>query len=149
MYRFDVEELRDAASPPFVDSRVVAFQDVDAAGIVFYPRVLEYFHDAYVAFLDAHGCPLSKALDEGVWAAPIRHAEAHFFKPMRFGDPVDVAIVRAHVDGSAVTFGFRITRGEKVLAVGQSTHVWVDRKTFQRIDLPEVLGRAFASVAGA
>src|SRR5690349_4057971 len=87
---------------------VVRFQDIDAAGIVFYPRILEYFHDAYVAFLAAHGAPLHEALQTGSFLAPIKHCEADFMAPLRFGEQVGVALVRGLVAGSVVTIGYRV-----------------------------------------
>ncbi len=151
MFRFDPRELSDASGETFVHERTVKFQDVDAAQIVFYPRVLEYFHDAYVGFLAHVGVPLHQVLDAKEWAAPIRHAEAQFFRPMRFGDDIDVALVKAHLTESSVTIGFRASPSGKseALAVGQSEHVFVDRKTFKRIDVPPRLEAAFKKLGAA
>ena len=44
-----------AAPAGFTHRMLARFQDVDAAGIVFFARIFDYFHDAYVAFFAAHG----------------------------------------------------------------------------------------------
>jgi 1,4-dihydroxy-2-naphthoyl-CoA hydrolase len=141
---FTREELM-TAPPRHVQARVVRFQDVDAAGIVFYPRILEYFHDAHVEFLAAGGCPLHEAIAQRRWAAPLSHAEADFFKAMRFGDPIRVAVVAARIEGTDGAMGFRVEKaGGEVAAVGYTTHVFVDFTTFKRAPPPPDLQALFA-----
>ena len=136
-----------AAGPGWSHALAVHFQDIDAAGIVYYPRILSYFHDAYVAFLAAHGCSLAEALKTRSFLAPIKHAEADFMAPMRFGDQVDVALVRARLEGSVLTVGFRASVDGRPTAVGHSVHVFVDAG-FQRAAPPAAIVAAFAGLAG-
>jgi acyl-CoA thioesterase FadM len=141
---FSTEEL--TAAPPLgaVQPYVVRFQDVDAAGVVFYPRILELFHDAYVTFLRAAGQPLEIALKTGSWAAPIQWAEAHFLRPMRFGDVVETAVVASRVVESELLLGFRTSlAGGKPAAVGRTRAVFVDLATFRRTTAPPELERLF------
>ncbi|MHB8879305.1 MAG: acyl-CoA thioesterase [Myxococcaceae bacterium] len=147
---FDKEELLTAKAG-FVRRRSVRFQDVDAAGIVFYPRILEYFHDAYVELLDARGCSLSAALSAKAWAAPIKHAQADFLRPIRFGELIRVAVVKARLEGSVLTVGFRAEAGEDgpPVAVGRSVHVFVDPSSFERVPPPEVVAGVFRELTGA
>ena len=139
MHRFDRDELKLSRPHAFADNRAIRFQDVDAAGIIFYPRVLEMFHDVYVAFLAFAGAPLPEVLRTGTWIAPVRHAEADYFKPLRFGDPVSVEICRAHLSETEATLGYRIARSNdgEVCVVGQVVHTFVDRASFKRTPIPE------------
>jgi YbgC/YbaW family acyl-CoA thioester hydrolase len=139
MHRFDRDELKPSRPQAFVERRAIRFQDVDAAGIIFYPRVLEMFHDVYVAFLAFAGAPLPEVLQSGTWIAPVRHAEADYFKPLRFGDAVSVEVCRAHVAETEATLGYRIARAEggEVCVVGQVVHTFVDRASFKRTAIPE------------
>jgi YbgC/YbaW family acyl-CoA thioester hydrolase len=115
------------------------FQDIDAAGIVFYPRFFEYFHDAYVAFLDGRGCELHRAIAERRWAAPLKHVEADYLRPLRFGDRFAVGLVGVVITGSDVDVGYQVARPDgEVVAVGRTVHVWVDAQRFRRLAaLPE------------
>jgi 1,4-dihydroxy-2-naphthoyl-CoA hydrolase len=146
--RFDLEQLRDSAGPVFSLERTVRFQDVDAAGIVFHPRILEYFHDTFCEFLAANGHPLDRVLREKRWGAPLRHAEADFFAPLRFGDRMAVEMVLANLAQSEVTVGHRIRRlGDgSVATVGQTVHVFVDSSAFRRIAVPDELRTAFVEL---
>ncbi len=148
MHRFDREELKRSSLHAFVDRRAIRFQDIDAAGIIFYPRVLEMFHDAYGAFLAFAGCPLPSVVKAGKWIAPVRHAEADYFKPLRFGDEVGVEICRAHVTETEATLGYRVVRsvGQELCVVGQVVHTFVDCASFKRTPMPEVLSRALLHI---
>ena len=141
MHLFQRDVLRSEAAPPlFVHEYVVRFQDVDAAGVVFYPRILEYFHDAYVAFLASCGLPLPEVLSEGLWLAPIRHAEADYYRPLRFGQHMRIELILAHLGESEITLGYQIScEGEPLCAAGQTVHTFVDPETFQRREVPGLL----------
>jgi len=149
MFRFDRDRLKLAPSSAFTLELPIRFQDVDAAGIIFYPRALELCHDAYVAFLEKVGLPLHEVL-RGPWLAPVRHAEADYLKPLRFGDRVEVALVGAHFETmpnpTEVTLGFRVARGTEAAILVQTIHTFVERKTFQRTGVPDELRKALAPV---
>jgi 1,4-dihydroxy-2-naphthoyl-CoA hydrolase len=149
MFRFDRDRLKLAPNSAFKVDLAVRFQDVDAAGIIFYPRALELCHDAYVAFLEHVGLPLHEIL-RGPWLAPVRHAEADYLKPLRFGDRVEVALVGAHFETmpnpTEVTLGFRVARGTEAAILVQTIHTFVERKTFQRTGVPDELRKALAPV---
>jgi acyl-CoA thioesterase FadM len=86
-------------------------------------------------------------LKRGSWLAPVRHAEADYFKPLRFGDEVTVEICRAHLAETEATLGYRIARAEggEVCAVGQVVHTFVD-VSFKRIPIPDAVRRALAHI---
>ena len=136
MFRFDRETLKRPNPAAFVNSRSILFQEIDAAGIIFYPRILEMFHDAYAAFLASVGSPLRDVMTRETWLAPVRHAEADYFKPLRLGDEIGVEISRAHVLETEATLGYRVVRGGEVCVVGQVVHTFVERATFRRTPLP-------------
>src|SRR5215472_13404739 len=111
MTRFDPDAL--ARGPARWSFRMkVRFQDVDAAGIVFYPKFFEYFHDAWVAYCDGRGWELHQAIREKRFAAPLRHVEADYVRPLRFGDPFDVGIFGVNIAGSDMNVGYRVARPE-------------------------------------
>ena len=151
MHRFTRDELKLRPPSAFAEQRAIRFQDVDAAGIIFYPRLLEYFHDTYVSFLSAVGTPLPEVLKSGRWISPVRHAEADYFRPLRFGDAVEVALVRAHVEPTEVTLGYRVARSDsgEVAVVGQVVHTFLDAASFQRTEIPEGLRGAYLALSAS
>jgi YbgC/YbaW family acyl-CoA thioester hydrolase len=151
MHRFDRAELVSRPEQAFARRRGVAFQDVDAAGIVFFGRIFEYAHDAYAELLAEAGHPLAAVLKEGVWAAPIRHAEADYLRPLRFGDEMDVAIVKAVFAPSELCLGTRIGAigATEPAALVQTVHTFVDRRSFQRMPVPGDLQEAIIRLVGS
>jgi 1,4-dihydroxy-2-naphthoyl-CoA hydrolase len=125
----DLENWQTTFAAAFVFPTRVRFQDVDAAKVVFFPRVLEYFHDAYVAFLDERRLGLPEVLAKGEWGLPIRHAEADYMAPLRFGDSIEVAIVAKAIEEHGFSLCYRVVRmdagGPVVAAVGETRHVAV------------------------
>ncbi len=137
MHHFDKRDLRNRTAGYFHHALSVRFQDVDAAGIVFFARVLDYVHDAYVGLLAELGSDLPSVLRERRWAAPLRHVEADYFEPLRFGDRITVAVVAAHVAETEIALGWQILRRDGVAAVAQTVHVFVDARSFERCAVPE------------
>ncbi len=134
------EEIEAVRAPLSAQTRKVRFQDVDAAGTIFFPRVLEYMSDAYGELLERAGLDVPSILSEKRWAAPLAHAEADFVEPLFFGDRVVVEVALARAGRSSVTFGHRI-RGadERLRCYGVTTHVFVDGTTFRPIPVPDAL----------
>jgi YbgC/YbaW family acyl-CoA thioester hydrolase len=147
---FSRDLLSTAAPLGVSQERLVRFQDVDAAGVVFYPRIFEYFHDATVEWLRALGEPLERAIAERRWGAPIQWCEGQFIRPMRFGDPIRTSIVAARIEGSELLLGFRTAHADgRVAAIGQTREVFVDLATFQRIPAPSTLAERLSALTAA
>ncbi len=145
--RFTHEELMSATSPLYSESRDVRFQEIDAAGVVFFATFADYFHDAYVRMLASGGLSLPRVLEEGAWGLPLVHAETDYLRPLRFGDTIAVEVVAFRTSPRAVTFGHRVLVRGKPSALGQTVHASIDRKTFSPIALPEPLEAALSRLA--
>ncbi len=140
----ELKAIRDSEARLHVEERVVRFQEVDAAGIVFYARTFDYFHDAYVGLLRERGAPLERALRSGEWVAPLTRAEAEYLRPLRFGDEIEVVIVAVELAETEYVVAYRIDLDGEAACVGRTRHVSVDAETFRRAAVPEVLRRALA-----
>jgi 1,4-dihydroxy-2-naphthoyl-CoA hydrolase len=121
----------------------VRFQDIDAAGIVFFSKFFDYVHLAYEGFLADAGTPLPRVLQDGIWAAPLRHAEADYLAPVRFGAVLRVELVAAAVEQTEITLGWRILdkESQKPRAVVQTVHTFIDPRVMSRISVPSELSR--------
>jgi len=137
------QELAEAKSTLFSEEKLVRFQDVDAAGIIFFARVFDYFHDTFVNMLPTLGLDMPN-LVKGSYKLPLVHAEADYLGPMRFGDRVVVDVVKADLSDRSIRVGYRIRSLEgRPLAIGHLVHVCVDSSTFRSMVLPDELQAAF------
>jgi 1,4-dihydroxy-2-naphthoyl-CoA hydrolase len=143
---FESEALSAAAEPIFSEGRDVRFQDVDAAGIVFFPRIIEYMSDVYISFLTARGMHVPRSIESAEYRIPLVHAEADYFAPMRFGDPIRVEVVALKIGRTSFQVGYRVRHADgRIAAVGQTAHVTVGLPDFKPIPLPEELRAALES----
>ncbi len=152
MKRFDKKFLSSREIAAASVSIPVRFQDVDAAGLVYFARFFEYFHTAYEVLLTSAGHPLAEVISAKRWAAPLRHAEADYLSPARFGDVLLVELVAAAVEESEISLGFRLSEAgdrARVLALGQTVHTFVELPSFVRTKVPEALVTALSGVAVA
>jgi len=117
-------------------ARVVRFQDVDAAGTIYFPRVLEYFGDVYLSLLESAGLDVPGMLRDKIMAAPLAHAEADFLAPLFFGDAVVVELCKAKLGRTSATFGHRMKKAGTVTSVGTTVHIFVDGGTFKPVEVP-------------
>lgn len=134
--------------PLYTGPCVVRFQDIDAAGIAFYGRVFDYFHDAYVAHLAARGLPLHEILARKAWIMPLVHAEADYKRPLHFGGVYRCELRAEAVGRSSYTLRHRIVDADGQLhAEGSTVHVCIDPTTGRPRELPDELRAALQPVA--
>jgi YbgC/YbaW family acyl-CoA thioester hydrolase len=134
---FSRDDLLAVPKPIHTMRRRVRFQEVDAAGTIYYSRIFEYFGDVYVELLERDGLSVPKVMSQKEWFAPLVHAEADYLGPMRFGDEVEVAIAKVEAGKSSATIGYRIAgKDGRALAVGHTVHVFVDGATFRPCPIP-------------
>lgn len=151
---FDKKELSGSRECAFSSRVRVRFDDVDAAGVVYFARVLSIVHEAYEGFLDECGEPLSRVLSSGKWAAPILHAEADYFRPLRLGDELRVELVAARRGGSRLSLGWCLRsedsvgkgRAPVVHAVVQMVHVFISPSDGSPCAVPETILEALGQM---
>lgn len=114
--------------------RVVKLQDIDAAGIVYFPRFLEYCHDAYFELLMAEGIDLPKSIQGGEYILPLVHAEADFKVPLRFGDEIAVCVEGAIKKKSSYTVLYSVHLVDDfrtLCCTAKTVHAAINRITFK------------------
>ena len=131
----------------FVFRRPVRFAEVDAAGLVFFPRYHEYCHDALEAFfgeLPGGYAALFRERDLGV---PTVHLETDFKSPLRFGDVARFEMAIERVGRTSVTFHHTIRRESDGIIAATVRHVVVMTRISTLTPIPvaddirELLGR--------
>lgn len=94
----------------FVFRRPVRFAEIDCAGVVFFPRVHEYCHEALEALfaeLDGGYPRLVRTRELGV---PTVRLDTEFRAPLRYGDTACIETAVERVGRSSIAFRHRITR---------------------------------------
>lgn len=140
---------------PFVFVHRVRFEEIDAAGIVYFARFFSWCHDAMEAMLapvDGGYVGLVRARKLGL---PAVHAEADYLAPLRFGDEVRIEVRVTRLGRSSVGLQFELTRVDDATRVAALRHVMVlsDLTVLRSTPLPDdvraVLERHAAADMGA
>lgn len=114
--------------------RIVKLQDIDAAGIVFFPRFLEYCHDAYFELLTTSGIDLPASIQGGDYILPLVHAEADFRGPLRFGDEILICVDGAIRKKSSYTVQYSVYLDDDshtLCCTANTVHAAINRLTFK------------------
>jgi 4-hydroxybenzoyl-CoA thioesterase len=101
----------------FLHRRPVRLEEVDAAGIVFFPRILGYCHDALAELLSALPCGYAALLMERGIGLPTVHVDVDFTAPLRFGDTAMIELNVARIGRTSATLDMRLSRARDDVAV--------------------------------
>lgn len=98
---------------PHVFRRPVRFDEIDAAGFAYFPKVVALAHEALERLLeDARpGGYAGWVVGERI-GLPCVHIAADFSAPLRFGDELVVTTSVVKFGGTSVTFDVRVARGD-------------------------------------
>jgi 4-hydroxybenzoyl-CoA thioesterase len=132
----------------FKTSLLVRFGDLDAAGIAYYPRLVNFLHEAFEDFFTSHvGRPFPQVLKEGL-GFPIVKLEIEFLSPVHHGDKLEVALVIERVGRASVGIRYEATVAGRAVFKARSTVVAVDMKTFRSVPVPDWLRERFLAARG-
>jgi len=93
----------------FAYSAPVRFQDVDAAGVLFFGRIYDYLHLAYEEFWVSAGVDRAYFFGGAPWVVPIAHSEADYKAPIRHGDIITVTLEVLKVGRASFELRYAVT----------------------------------------
>lgn len=121
-----------------VHERPVRFEDVDAAGILFFARFFIYCHEAMERFFEDVPGGYSAIIIERKIGFPAVHVASDFTAPLRYGDVARIGGSIAKLGNTSCDFRFAITRARDGAAVATVQHVIVcsDLITMTKLPFP-------------
>jgi len=111
----------------FVSRRKIRIEwgDCDAAGIVYFPRYVEYFDACTVSLFEAAGLPKAQMLKDLQMAGfPMVDLHVRFLIPSTFGDDVEVESSISEFKRSSFVVNHKLFRGADLAVEGIETRVW-------------------------
>lgn len=122
----------------------VIFGDTDQMGVVYYANYLRYFEAARAAYWRSLGMSYK---DLESWGIGLPVVEAHCFykRPAHYEDLLAVEVWVIELRPASLRFGYRIHRGDELLADGNTRHGVIGRDGRPR-PLPAELRRAIPPV---
>ncbi len=111
------------AQPVFTYRRRIDFADTDVGGFVHFSRFFVFMETAEHELLRSLGTSVHLERDGAVYGWPRVEASLSFFRPIRFGEEVEVRVAIQRRGVKSMTYGFRFFRDEELLAEGYMTSV--------------------------
>ena len=145
---------------PFSYGRVIRFHETDAAGVVYFARLLTLCHEAYEAALATVDIDLRAFFSAaGGVAVPIVHTEADFYQPLRCGDAIAITLTPKQLSLHSFEITYTISNqpsgqaldkvSVKPLAWVLTRHVCTNLSSHRRHPLTPALVDWIESVASA
>lgn len=103
----------------------VRFGDCDSAGIVYFPRYFDWFHQAMETWFDqALGLPYSELILERELGLPCVHTEADYKAGCRLGEDIEVVLSVGRLGSSSIRLDYVVQNSQGELkATGHSVVV--------------------------
>lgn len=124
----------------------VRFAHVDGAGITFYPRYFEWFHDAFEDFFEAvFGLAYAEILStEGV-GFPTVQVATEYRRPAHFGELLKLEVFISRLTPRSATFEYRVWREGELLVTASIKIVGMTMDTHQPMAFPAHIHEGLAA----
>ena len=136
----------------FTSIQKIRFDDVDGAGIVYYPQFFHLCHATFEDFFDS-AAPFSypEMIGGKRLGFPTVAIQSHFTAPLVYGDTAVVQVEVRQLGNTSVTFGYQIRRKRDAALCfeAQITTVLMNLDTKEKQPLSEELRTIFRRFLGA
>ncbi len=122
-------------------ARSVRFEEVDAAGIVFFARFFAYAHEAMEAFFaDVDGGYAGLIMTRRVGLPAVKTA-AEYASPLRYGESFRIETTATRVGGRSADLRYVFASGDRHVAVVTHTVVTSDLVAMRSCEMPDDVRR--------
>lgn len=124
----------------FTHLRPVYLADTDAAGVVYFNRLLEICHETYEVWLMDRGLSLQRLIQQGQFAIPLIHADIDFLAPAYCGDRLEIGLQIEQASDHRFICNYHVRRQRpepmEVIARAQTQHLCIALPARQKCALP-------------
>jgi YbgC/YbaW family acyl-CoA thioester hydrolase len=133
----------------FHTTRRIEFVDTDMAGIVHFSNFFRFMESAEVSFLQSLGISVRMAGDDETIGFPRVSAACDFFRPVTFGDTVEIAVRIENLGTKSVTYVFDFSHDDQPVAKGRVTTVCCREFPDHHLEAIEIPDRVRAKLRSA
>jgi len=119
----------------------VRYQETDNMGVVYYANYFVWFEVARTEFLRKSGVAYRDLEKKGVYLM-VASASCDYKSPARYDDIVRIETWIPELKNSSLKFAYRLFIGEKLIATGESIHVFTN-KSARPVRIPEEIRGLF------
>ncbi len=104
----------------------VRYAETDRMDVVYHSNYLVWFETARILMLDEIGMPYSEIETRGLFL-PVLTVSAEYMSPARFDDQLEIHLFMKKKPRARIHFDYEVRRGDELLAIGHSSHGFMDR----------------------
>jgi acyl-CoA thioester hydrolase len=124
---------------PFAWPVRVYWEDTDAGGIVYYANYLKFMERARTEWLRAIGVDQVQLKDAHGLMFVVVDVEAHYRKPARYGDQLQVTCKVSETTRASITLDQEVLRDAELLLDGRVRAACLDAQSYRPRPLPQLL----------
>ena len=113
----------------------VRYSETDNMGVVYYANYFIWFEVARTEFLRKFGVAYSDLEKKGMYLM-VASASCEYKSPARYDDMVRIETWIPRIKNSSLEFSYRLFIGGKLIATGESVHVFTN-KSRRPVRIPE------------
>lgn len=113
----------------------VRYQETDNMGVVYYANYLVWFEVARTEYLRALGILYTRIEEKGFYLM-VASVSCQYKSPAKYDDLVRVQTWISEIKNSSMKFEYKLFVGEKLIATGDSIHVFTN-KSGRPVRMPE------------
>ncbi len=126
-------------------ARTVRFGDTDAAGVMHFPRLLVWCHEAYEESLERFGLAAAEIFPTPgrtpAVALPVLHCQADYRAPLVCGDCLQIKLRPRRLDPASFELQYSFRSGEREAAKALTRHLAIEAASRRRCPLPAPINR--------
>lgn len=103
----------------------VRYQETDNMGVVYYANYLVWFEIARTEYFRSLGLVYRKLEEKGIYLM-VASISCQYKSPAKYDDIVRMQTWIPEMKNSSLKFGYKLFVGEKLIAAGESVHVFTN-----------------------
>lgn len=126
---------------PYISKNKVRMHDTDMAGILYFPRIYRFAHDALEDFIESEGMTFEQVFRQEKFVFVIVHSEADYYIPMKVGDPLEIHLYIERIGNTSFSIAYKIYREAnkelELVGAAKTIHVCLESTSRTKIPIPE------------
>lgn len=116
-------------------SRRIYLGDTDAAGVVYFAKLLSICHEAYEEYLTSQGIDFGKLVQGASLGIPIVHAQIDVWRPLFCSDEIEIELTPEILSEDSFLVNYSLLKNKEIIGKAITKHIAIDPITRKRSKL--------------
>ena len=125
----------------FTHTLRVRYAETDQMGYVYYGNYSTYYEVARAEALRSLGITYKEVEENAGVIMPVLRNSSLYIRPARYDDLIHITVMLKTEPESRITFHYEFHIDETLIHTGETTLVFVDKKTFRPCKIPDIIER--------